>query len=63
MKLVKKIWNLCGTEKGSCQILCLIITAVTALQFALDIVPTTFKPILIGLNAALWFFTFRIKDE
>lgn len=63
MKLIKKLWNLCGTEKGSCQILCVIITAVTALQFALDIVPTAFKPILIGLNVALWFFTFNIKDD
>lgn len=63
MKLIKKIWEMCGNEKGSCQILCLLITAVTALQFALDIVPPTFKEILIVLNAALWFFTFNIKDD
>ena len=63
MKLIKKLWDMCGNEKGSCQILCLLITAVTAVQFALDIVPSVFKEIIIALNAALWFFTFKIKDN
>ena len=63
MKLIKKFWNMCGTEKGSCQILCLLITAVTVLQFALDIVPSAFKAIIIVLNAALWFFSFNNTDD
>lgn len=63
MKLIKKIWNMCGSEKGSCLILCVLITAVTAIQFALDIVPSSFKEILIALNVAAWFFSLKIKDD
>ena len=63
MKLIKKIWAMCGTEKGSCQILCAIITLITAINLALDIVPPVAKEIIVAINAALWFFTFKIDDN
>ena len=63
MKLIKMLWKMCGTEKGSCQILCAIITLITAINLALDIVPLEFKPIIVAINIALWVFTFKIDDN
>lgn len=63
MKLVKKLWDMCGTENGSCQILCILITLVTSIQLHLNIIPDEFGEIVIALNAVLWFFTYMITND
>ena len=63
MKLIKTLWKMCGTEKGSCQILCVLCTIITALNFALDIVPTQFAHTILFLNFLLWVITLRINDD
>ena len=63
LKFLQWLWDKCGTMKGSCQILCVLITLLTVQNIVLNIVPPELSGLVIGTNILLWVFTSFIDDD
>lgn len=63
MKLLKKLWELSDTEKGSCRIMSATCTGLTTINIAFELAAPTFVGILIGINTMMWIMTELIEDD
>ena len=53
MKLAKRIWDMCGTTKGSCRIIYGACIAAYIYTCVLDFVNPTFSAVLLGMIAVM----------
>ena len=53
MEILKKIWKLCGEEKGSCQILLVLCTILTLYTVVFHVQTPELSGMMIALNIVM----------
>ena len=54
MKILKKIWKMCGEEKGSMQIICLLCTVLCLYTVVFHVRTPELNAMMIGLMLMMW---------
>ena len=63
MEILKKIWKLCGEEKGSLQILCVLCTILCLYTVLFMIIPPQLSGMMIILMLMAWIIVWSDDKE